>query len=235
MKSRPILFSAPMVRALLAGTKTQTRRVVKPQPIFSAAAGDSWEWHGGSALMKAGYGAPYVHTNRGHVVKAMTTICPYGKPGDLLWVRERAAFYWNDWHYFADGPTAWGKDVSDKTFSRPSIHMPRAASRLTLRITDVRVERLQEISEEDARAEGILHVGKTVNETDMWAQFGAIEKTSAGLCADVRYVGRTAVKAYERLWESINGCDSWAANPWCWCLTFDVIKQNVDTVLKAAA
>jgi hypothetical protein len=190
MKARPILFSAPMVRALLDGRKTQTRRVMKPQPI-------------GTPLPQLGEPGP----------------CPYGEPGSLLWVRERASSYWNTWHYFADGPEKWGRDVSEKTFSRPSIHMPRCASRITLEITDVRVQRLQDISDEDAIAEGIEGVTTELQLiTRSPLQMGHAERV-----------------AFAGLWDHVNGAGAWAANPYVWALTFKVRCENVDAVLKAAA
>ena len=156
MRERPILFSGPMVRAILAGRKTQTRRPVKLPPIrlghYHEDGSDEWE---------------FVPTdNDGDVADEPSQVrrCPYGKPGDRLWVRETHCIVsypcWSglpytsspfeqEYCYFRAGfdrthPSRW----------RPSIHMPRWASRITLKVTGVRVERLQDISEEDALAEG---------------------------------------------------------------------------------
>lgn len=197
VKARPILFSGAMIRALLAGTKTQTRRIVKPWTKYVERA--AWECR----VVGGGFELALVGAERGHPLR-----CPYGRRGDYLWVRERAACYWGGWHYHADGPLKWGKDVSETTFRRPSIHMPRVASRITLRINDVRVERLQEISVSDAIDEGIDF---TLNDEEL-----------------------EAVPRYRDLWEQINGVDSWSANPWIWALTFEVITQNVDAVMEAA-
>lgn len=143
MKERPILFSGPMVRAILNGTKTQTRRIVKPQPVHIDGLG---------TVMN-----PSVITGNS---------CKHGKPGDTLWVRET----WAHRALRVSGPEGYGcpvfraDDVDRRLPSgpynrvdrwRPSIHMPRWASRITLQITAVRVERLQDISEEDAIAEGV--------------------------------------------------------------------------------
>lgn len=186
--NKPILFSSDMVKALLAGTKTQTRRLVKPQPQIS------------------------------HDID-----CPYGKPGDLLWVRETwcpvddSDFDGGEWidyratpKYEASHPAGWENepDSPDALKWRPSIHMPRWASRITLRITDVRVERLQEISEADAIAEGCPAV--SLYSLDC-------ESTPPS-------------HHFRALWESINGKGSWDENPWVWAITFEVIKQNVDEV-----
>lgn len=191
--SRPILFSAPMVRAILAGTKTQTRRVVKPSkdPDFdcqmapSEIAGDE-------------------HADR---------LCPHGKPGDRLWVRETwAAPHSEDGrpphaiqcdqmriHYAASdgrGGLLW----------RPSIHMPRWASRITLEITSVRVKRLQSISAADAIAEGLSQT-----EGGAWLP---------GPCDHPEW-------AYHQLWNQINGAGSWEKNPWVWVVEFKRVEGGV--------
>ena len=197
MKERPILFSAPMVRAILAGTKTQTRRVVKPGkcPDFGCH-------------MAPGEIAGGEYPER---------LCPYGQTGDRLWVREtfmdllgtgvehrpdpRGLLQRHA--YAADHqPGSYG-DEARKSYGlkwKPSIHMPRAASRITLEITGVRVERLQAISEADAVAEGI--------------------DPEAALAFRRASVGRPAGFAYRDLWVSINGPGSWHANPWVWVIEF---------------
>ncbi len=210
MKARPILFSGPMIRALLVGTKTQTRRVLKPSkwaekyPVLNPNGIEhgAWWWDG----VLSGVGA--------------SQDCPYGKPGDFLWVKEshrllacectetcRVAGHV---HYSADES---GYEGASMQRLRPSIHMPRWASRLTLRITEVRVQRLQEISEDDACAEGCPNVCMRPTGDD----------------------NGTAIHGpdgYIALWESINGPGSWDANPWVWCISFEVIKANVDKILK---
>ena len=192
MKERPILFSAPMVRAILDGRKTQTRRVVKPQP--------SQELLDDYAQIRRERG---VQKDDAEMLSECLP-CPYGFPGDRLWVRETWARDDEDGAlmYRADvgcddDANAWERGRIEGVSRyrwRPSIHMPRWASRITLEITDVRVERLQDIGEEDAEAEGIPR--SDVSPPDM---------------------GRFA---YQQLWESINGPDSWAANPWVWVIGF---------------
>lgn len=194
MSARPILFSAPMVRALLAGTKTQTRRVLSHQP--TAICSDAmWRRQQLSPQMVMPTGFKFLDA----AGSAYATLCPYGKTGDLLWVRETfAPVHSGDplrgARYKADGAHwhPW----------KPAIHMPRWASRLTLRITDVRVQRLQEISNDDCDSEGIPY------------------SPDVNLAHD-----------YQALWESINGPGSWDANPWVWALTFEVITANLDAVL----
>ncbi|MDO9471935.1 MAG: hypothetical protein Q7J28_02685 [Caulobacter sp.] len=206
MKARPILFSAPMVRALLAGTKTQTRRVVKPQPDSVKALGRD------DALVPYRVAAPPADMPSARM--EVPILCPYGQPGDLLYVRETwAADGQGGVRYYATD------DVHDLRRKRVSIHMPRWASRLTLEITDVRVERLQDISEADALAEGIQR----------WP-----DGRFAGDDHDPdpnRLAATSAVGAYSLLWTHINGPGSWDANPFVWAVSFRVHRTNVDQVL----
>lgn len=212
MKARPILFSAPMVRALLDGSKTQTRRAIKAPTAR------------GSFVLSFNHGVPEFNfgpDDRSPNDDLRWHNCPYGQPGDLLWVREshyiigEHAGPWpgSRWtHYAADLSNNLG-DI-DRQWTRgwkPSIHMPRASSRLTLRITDVRVQRLKDICGDDCIAEGV------------WR-------------AEDKALGRAheAEAAYMRLWDEINGPGSSSANPWVWAITFEVIKANVDSVIAGA-
>lgn len=195
MKERHILFSAPMVRALLAGTKTQTRRVVKPE-----GAHEMFQFRGTTAATGAdeptgdwGWcGSPRV-VNK-HIR------CPYGKPGDRLWVRETWAVPHRYDHLGPSNiptrgvPTHYAATEERGGLRwRPSIHMCRWVSRITLEVTAVRVERLQDISEADAQAEGCTG-------------------SPLGAAAD-RIL-------YAKLWDQINGPGAWDANPWVWVLSF---------------
>lgn len=192
MRERPILFSGAMVRALLDGTKTQTRRVVKPEPKHPLFAKRHM-----LALDDEGCDL-YLHSS----TLARAIRCPYGKPGDRLWVRETFEKIegqtqpWIETDYRATYTHGdrMGDHLGLKKRWTPAIHMPRAASRITLEVTSVRVERLGEISEADARAEGF--------------ELGAPPCTDAPL------------RWYRNLWESINGPGSWAANPWVWVIEF---------------
>lgn len=194
MKERPILFNGAMVRAVLDGSKTQTRRVMKQPPCF--------------------------------VNGEVANVCPYGSVGDRLWVRETFVQGWDiepvtdrlmqyddegnelpktTWYRATDSHIHWSNDDGWETNVpwKPSIHMPRWASRITLEITSVRGERLQDISETDALAEGIYPV----------EVFG--EKRFAH-CHGVSFL--TAQDAYRDLWDSIY--KSWEANPWVWAVEF---------------
>lgn len=207
MKARPILFSGPMVRANRAGAKTQTRRPMKPQPDLTP------EWCYSEQIVEY-----YAADER-----VYWEPCPYGQSGDLLWVRET-------WslpsildglkpsapalgpssrgvvRYLADGLRGSGK-------TRVSIHMPRWASRTTLRILEVGVERLGGISNADAIAEGV----ETLD----------IPETPQGGLA------LFPVAKYATLWDSINGAGSWGLNPWVWVILYEVIAQNIDEYLEA--
>lgn len=192
MRERPILFSGPMVRALLAGTKTQTRRAIKPQPYVDEMGNACWNgWNYGQDTS----GRPLFKTLASPIPlsRMKRVLCPYGQPGDRLWVREAWAALTTGFAYRAD--PIWNSPPAARWI--PSIHMPRAASRITLEVTEVRVERLQDISEADAVAEGAF--------TDP-------------ACP--------AYDAYRSLWESINGPGSWDANPWVWVVEFQRVGQQ---------
>ena len=236
MKERPIVFSGPMVNAILDGRKTQTRRVVKPQPpadvapirveMFAPTIIDRW---GDEDAGPEIFGAYDIDGEWG-------VRCPYGQPGDRLWVREACKAHEltdkeaeelaeNDINY--DGYPPYGLDgvqyladgsfvPIDNTFEDgerwgdlrtyrngqgltvPPIHMPRWASRITLEITGVRVERLQDISEQDCERE----IGATL--------FSMTDE---------------AYPHFRNLWEAINGPGSWAANPWVWVVEFKRIEK----------
>lgn len=213
MADRPILFSAPMVRALLAGTKTQTRRVVKPalsgrEWVEQRETGGFWRCADGEPTCYAGVWETHEYAQQYPI------ICPYGQPGDRLWVRE-AHWWFKDEHDPVIGyapPKLTAEDVlyradgdDGRRVWRPSIHMPRWASRITLEVTGVRVERLQDISEADAIAEGIERSG-----TFNWRNY-----------LDHPYADFTSARrSYRSLWEQINGPGSWDENPWVWVVSF---------------
>jgi hypothetical protein len=200
-ETRPIIFSAPMVRAILDGRKTQTRRVIKPQP--------------GSPIWCDTELAEGFIRDRGRNMQPIK--CPYGQPGDRLWVREtaRARCYgrhrgkvtWIELCYRADDGIGRFDRESEKPFKwthtwTPSIHMPRWASRITLEVTGVRVERLQEISVRDAGAE----IG--------WDYSWPIP--------DHAIDGHEFRMQFHRLWDSLNAKRGfgWDVNPWVWMVEF---------------
>ena len=229
IKERPVLFGAPMVRAMLESRKSVTRRVVKVQPFdLSWSRRDHrFEYLSGRAENGDEIDGFYVYTTRSG--GEWSAKCPYGQRGDRLWVRE--TFYafgrWetrfsqrkgrDKWHfvdltlehfkaYQFETPQTYclglRGDTAPAWWKRPSIFMPRIASRILLEITGVRVERLQDISEEQAKAEGLLF------EDGQWS--GAPGLPSFGI----------PVPAFAHLWISINGVEGWNANPWVWVVEF---------------
>lgn len=191
MKERPILFSAPMVRAILAGTKTMTRRIVKGAPVYvdpePKYEPGTWGFTGGS------------YPESGRVVR-----CPYGVPGDRLWVRET-------WGPLAGGVTyraTANTESHDGNRWTPAIHMPRWASRISLEVTAVRVERLQAITPSDAIAEGAFGEDRYHTEPPL----------------------PYPVATFKALWDSINGERApWASDPWVWVVGFRRVAENART------
>ena len=218
MKERPILFSGSMVRAILDGSKTQTRRKV------SAYVPSDTSW-----FMTHGVQA----TGMSHSARPTVEVpFKYGKPGDRLWVRE--TWYPNEptpWYRadFIERYQAWERDTPEGILRledawKPSIHMPRWASRLTLEIVSVRVERLQDISEADAKAEGL----KACSKDGTLIKYGIPDMDGLPGGCDVGWPwGKWDAdprKAYRALWESINGPGSWEANPWVWVVEFKKLE-----------
>lgn len=183
MKEHPILFSGPMIRAILEDRKTQTRRIVKPQPdaqLFSINSGPEWTYPDRLDPDEPDWDR--------------VRLCPYGKPGDRLWVRET-------WRNGPDKALYRATDDSGTPSIRwkPSIHMPRAYSRISLEVTAVRVERVQDISEKDAWAEGVHSIARRL-------------PYSGDDLASVAFSG---------LWQEINGKrHPWDSNPWVWVVEF---------------
>lgn len=244
MKERPILMNGAMVRATLASTKSQTRRIVNPQPSND----HSWLGWCASSTQRADEGKAVWSVGDGSRLQDPHRVrCPYGQPGDRLWVREtwrstgdggRADYLaprdmqphpvWYD----ADG-AAPADQCAGKT--RVSIHMPRWASRILLEIVSVRVERLNDCSEADAKAEGVMQLDAddsprpetrtkegwrlcpTCAGTGLRSTLGA----GGGVNFDVDCTDcDTHLKLYRHLWEAINGEGSWDANPWVWVVEF---------------
>lgn len=197
MKERPILFSAAEVRALLAGRKTQTRRAVKWPSWLDPADIECLHVPALNSDQRIGL------FSDGKPSKSFG--CPYGQPGDTLWVRETwahdlaelEAVYRATWECRRDYPGVPCEHGPDRW--RSPMHMPRWASRISLRVTSIRVERLQEIGKTDAIEEG-------------WPKQEDPENFTRPL------------DWYREYWESVNGAGSWAANPWVWVLDFEVIR-----------
>lgn len=214
MKERPIIFSTPMVLAILEGRKTQTRSIVK----FPDGLTTHDDWLEAHEIAPAEYvfwsGPKYVNPDftRSVYKPGDGIICPYGQPGDRLWVRETWAEFSGiepkvTYVYRADGlyDTPAKEHLCDNRW-RPSIHMPRAASRILLEITDVRVEKLREITRSDIRSEGLVCPD---------------EFKSDNLEYNYRHWYPDAFKS---LWDGIQGPGSWDQNPWVWVITFKRIQ-----------
>lgn len=218
MSERPILFSGEMVRAILDGTKTQTRRLIKPQPEplsqhLPMPVGEIRKWT--RAAKKRGH---KIIDARAQVLRPR---CPYGEgSGNRLWVRET-------WQSDDHGRVAY--KASEDTWPthtrvtdgsgwvnwrwRPSIHMPRLASRITLEVTGVRVERLQDIGEDDAKAES--------------AECPAIDLYPENCGCYAQPDDVTNRWHFHLLWDSINAnCAPWSSNPWVWVIEFKVVPRG---------
>lgn len=256
MSEHPILFSGPDVCAIIEGRKTQTRRLVTHRHGIHFLGGQGerddpscWGWsfdgpdHSGYMVLERGL-------NQRHDHGLVSMPCPYGKPGDRMWVRETWGLAAHtdptDWHrgsiagvsageilerwrveYRAD----WQTD-GDACYWRPSMFMPRWASRITLRVTNVRVQRLQEISEEDARAEGckaddafILYQA----DQDGTLRTSEMQRTARGAFA-VRWDainGKRRVRVpmgypdFNRFTSEVDTSSAWASNPWVWAISFE--------------
>ncbi|EBG7294020.1 hypothetical protein GA093_15755 [Salmonella enterica] len=195
MKERGMIFNAEMVRAILDGRKTQTRRIMKLQPeILGSGLRYITESHEQNEVGKYFW---CISDALGMHARSAIFTCPFGAVGDHIWVRETFSAV-PDYDepagcsallYAADGNGPYRKWT-------PSIHMPRWASRLTLEITGIRVERLNSITESDAEAEGVTDTG----------------------------FGDLLVDGYRYLWKSIYGEESWAANPWVWVIEFKRVE-----------
>jgi hypothetical protein len=225
VSERPILFSGRMVRAILAGRKTQTRRVVNPQPPKDAAlvrlhpVDDTVPELAGKVTWFIPEAGDLWPCNREDAIA-----CRYGQPGDRLWVREAFRLradqdskppsqdWWKSgaW-YEADGTSAQPSGCAGGAGKlRPSIHMPRWASRITLDVTGVRIERLQDITPEDAKAEGV----------DVQECACDVCRMTSTICTADQGV---YIETFRELWDSVNGkregC-SWGDNPWLWVVEF---------------
>lgn len=243
-KERPILFSAPMVRAILEGRKTQTRRIIKDQPPVHCSHltvgrfedqpdnRPRWAWTDGATKDYAWH--PWIGD------EPAWQMCPHGKPGDLLWVKE-AYYAWGKWVHNGktkSGRQAWkfvqvGTSIRHMDGNKPTKtakrdgecgwvyrhgrFMPKKHSRQTLEITDVRVQRLQEISEEDAIAEGVERLSDASACLTPWKNY----RLKPGAPFVMNH--SIAAASFISLWDSINGDKSSHANPWVWAITF---KRN---------
>jgi hypothetical protein len=217
MKERPILMSTPMVQAILQGRKTMTRRIIAFPEDFNCE--DVYD--------NSPYGLKYTSDFGGGTVQRLP--CKYGTVGDRFWVRETftklVPEHFIDKHFVYKADMCYSSERIRQNYIqlgypyqwKPSIFMPRSASRITLEITNIRVERLQSISEEDAIREG---VGAGFQMNAGWPDYTHIEN---GVCMVTQDSARMS---FWTLWESINGLghtESWEGNPWVWVIEFKVL------------
>ncbi|CAM8502773.1 hypothetical protein KVG90_21635 [Klebsiella pneumoniae] len=229
MRERPIIFNADMVRAVLDGRKTQTRRMLTPHHLkMIDAAASSGECH----PLESGR----QHANSQSYYREW---CPFGAVDDRLWVRETFCPVNDDGEKWIDyratprfeqsHPAGWDCEPKDPEALkwRPSIHMPCWASRITLEITGVRVERLQDISEVDAKAEGLAEITKDGS----LFKFGIPDRDGYPGTDDRGWPWheweRSPIGAYSKLWQSIYSADSWQANPWVWVIEFKRVEGEL--------
>lgn len=205
MSEKPILFSAPMVRAILNGRKSQTRRLIKPQPDCPYVGTDHWH-----------------DSPRGSDTLGPIRRIPYA-PGEVMWVRETwmpcasIDSFLTDTNLYAYKADYVDGDTPGKW--RPSIHMPKEAARLFLRVTDVRAERVQDIAFLDALDEGI--------KADFVPPDGWLEDDAIAIAGAMR-AQNGAIDAFRALWDTLNAKRGygWDANPWVFVHTFERISKN---------
>jgi len=212
-KETPIIFSTPMVQAILEGRKTMTRRILKVQPK------DNQDWKL-STMMSSSSREDKKHEGKLHWVVYNNKfsikeyderyfLCPFGKVGDQLWVRECFQYKLND-----KTMVAYRADVHESAATviswKPSIFMPKAAARIWLEITNIKVERLNEITEEDALCEGV----EFDDENKFWFDYS----NPLSECYN-------PIQSFETLWMKINGEDAWDLNPWVWVIEFKRINK----------
>ena len=211
MKERGMIFNGEMVRAILDGRKTQTRRIMAPQPEPCPRGGHWWPSNVFKTMLHV---EDEMQNGKGGWGGLVGDACPFGDVGDRIWVREAFASGLSTKSTLAYRATHKREDLEDGFYDTikwtPSIHMPRWASRILLEITGVRVERLNAISEEDARAEGIIDGGC----------LNCGEPEPCG-CANPE---PDATDAFAYLWQSIYGQENWNANPWVWVIEFKRVE-----------
>ena len=216
-KERPIIFSTDMVKAILEGRKTQTRRVLNPQPeeLIDLTGIDDYEI--GNVLEDKSSGDFEIRLPNYEWLADIRN--PYGQPGDLLWVRETWAMYLDG--FIAKSTNTFFKGVKWK----PSIHMKKVYAQIWLEITDIRVERLQDISYQDAKAEGIEPIGENCEGATLFRNY----ENPPDYIAEGELSSRLSFRS---LWDSINSKPgnrkpvTWNANPWVWVVSFKVLSTS---------
>lgn len=224
MKEIPILFSTPMVQAELEGRKTKTRRTAGLDTLNKDP--NDWQFEWAEPMRNLWTFTQKSSLNeeslRDKTFNQFQTKCPYGQPGDLLWVRETlyqngelGLEYVANKEYIDEAiiPDDYGPYGGSYSFRNiPAIHMPKWAARIWLQITNIRVERLQDITEEDAQAEGMEKMDDSPFPYKLYS-------SNTASCADAK-------TSFKFLWQNINGQESWDANPFVWCVSFKVLSTT---------
>jgi hypothetical protein len=238
MTDYPMIYSAPMIRALQAGIKTQTRRIITPgNSLFNGGKWSAfhkrqeWDWKGAwvdGGPSPMGNPGPYLklpwYAGAVDFDETVHRIYPVIQPGDRIWVKEAVAWVSRcGWRYRADND-----DLSEQREQgevgrwRSPIHMPRSASRITLTVTEVRAQRVSEISEADAVAEGINRLVGSEGPNHFTREI--VGKWSGSFNAP------TAQEVYAELWNTLHGPDAWARNDYVWAYSFSVHHGNIDSI-----
>lgn len=247
MKFRPILFSTPMVKAVLDGSKTQTRRIIKPQPDFDSAWKNWGKTENPPPIKYSEYWLGV--SNGGGTAFCVPNVRVKAHVGDIFWVRETWAldyFGRSQYWHFKEGIDVDESDIVYKASSddltvtldkkwKPSIFMPKQACRIFLKCTNVRVERLHDISEEDAIAEGVHPNCHYNNNPERCGHFSCLNVCAtkgewfdytdlSGEC----FPTNSAKESFLSLWKSINGKESLEKNPWVWVYDFEKVEQPLN-------
>ncbi|HGE8482390.1 TPA: hypothetical protein ACGD7T_001223 [Serratia marcescens] len=229
MKERPVIFNGEMVRAILDGRKTQTRRVMKPQPEPCYRGGHWWPSNTFKTMLHI---EEQMQNGAGGWGGLAGDACPFGAVGGRLWVRETfmdltgtgieaTTGKFEGFAYRTDTPAGSYGDEVRKEYGlkwTPSLHMPRKACRILLEITAVRVERLNDISEEDAKAEGVRAIENNFGNGPAYCDY-----LLPNLDDTAEWYNR-ASDSFKSLWKSIYGEESWHANPWVWVIEFSRVE-----------
>jgi hypothetical protein len=226
-KEHPILFSTPMIQALLEGRKSMTRRIIKPQPEYYEIEDKK--------MVRYETKKSYMQIQIDNLADEFLGIpCPYGKIGDVLWVREtftimepeHCASMSERFVYKADMKHPDSEEMRQEYIKsgypyqwKPSIFMPRAACRILLEITDIKVERLQDINFQDALNEGV-HRESDASGQGWFDNYQFLDSKFNQHNVDTHAMFKDPVRSFKTLWQSINGEESWDKNPWVWAIAF---------------
>jgi hypothetical protein len=219
MKFKPMLFSTPMVQALLNGTKTETRRIKGLETINENP--NVWIYAG---IDKENDNAHFMKMidNSENPLEYYKEVIPYCHVGDIIWVRETFNTNWNNTGFIYKAN--FENPTKNKQFWKPSLFMPKDACRIFLKCTSVHVERLQNIDEQDAINEGVENLSTKEFKFNLFKNYLSNDKETNYQ----DFTTNNAVYSYQTLWQKINGKDSWDKNPFVWVYKFEKIEKPID-------